>query len=99
MPRECPLGFDLSGPGFLESLCCSSVGLYFWHNLLLLVKYDACWRKGDRETKTPRGSPAPVALVVNPTLPYIHSEVVIPAPYPVVGSNRPVRDKLQQEFR
>jgi len=34
MPCECPLGFDLSGPGFFESLCCSSVGLYFWHNLL-----------------------------------------------------------------
>jgi hypothetical protein len=35
MPRESPLGFDLSGPGLFESLCCSSVGLYFWHNLLL----------------------------------------------------------------
>jgi len=28
------LGVDLSGPGLFESLCCSSVGLYFWHNLL-----------------------------------------------------------------
>jgi len=58
MPRESPLGFDLSGPGLFESLCCSSVGLYFWHNLLLLVKYDSYWRKGDRETKKPRRSPA-----------------------------------------
>ena len=28
---------------------------------------------------------------------YISSEAVIPAPYPVVGSNRQVRGKLQRE--
>ena len=29
----------------------------------------------------------------------IPAKAVIPAPYPVVGSNRQVRDKLQQESR
>jgi hypothetical protein len=35
--------------------------------------------------------------VVNLTLLYINSEAVIPASYPVVGSNRQVRGKLQRE--
>jgi hypothetical protein len=38
---------------------------------------------------------APSVVIL--TLLYINSEVVIPAPYPVVGSNRQVRGKLQQE--
>jgi hypothetical protein len=39
------------------------------------------------------------ARVVRPMLLYITSKAVIPAPYPVVGSNRQVRGKLQRESR
>jgi hypothetical protein len=43
------------------------------------------------------GHPEFISSVVILTLLHINSEVIIPAPYPVVGSNRQVRGKLQQE--